>query len=78
MEIPDDIIRSSGLSERDFITELAVRLYADRRISLGQALRFCGLDRIEFEGQLARRNISLYTVDDLREDVRTLKELGRL
>ena len=78
LEIPDDILQSSRVTEEDCLIELSVRLYADRRISLAQALRLARLDRLAFERQLARRDISLYTVDDLREDVETLKELGRL
>ena len=78
LEIPDDIMKSSGLTAEDCLIELGVRLYADRRISLVQALRLCGLNRFEFEKQLARRDVSLYTVDDLHEDVETLQDLGRL
>jgi predicted HTH domain antitoxin len=77
LDIPDDIMQSSGLTEEDCLIELSVRLYADRRLSLAQALRLAGLDRFAFERQLAWRNISLYTVDDLHEDVATLKDLGR-
>jgi predicted HTH domain antitoxin len=78
IELPDDIMKSSGLTEEDCLIELGVRLYADQRISLAQALRVSGLARVEFEKQLARRDRSLYTVDDLREDVETLKALGHL
>jgi predicted HTH domain antitoxin len=75
IELPDDIIKAAGLTEEDCRIELGVRLYADRRISLAQALRLSGLNRSEFERQLADRDISLYTVDDLRDDVETLKTL---
>ncbi len=78
LEIPDDIMKLSGLTEQDCLIELSIHLYASRRLSLGQALRLSGLNRLEFEHQLAQRDISLYTVDDLYEDVETLKELGRL
>jgi predicted HTH domain antitoxin len=78
IELPDDIIKAAGLTEEDCRIELGVRLYADRRISLAQALRLSGLNRGEFERQLADRDVSLYTVDDLRDDVETLKTLGRL
>lgn len=78
LDIPDDIMKVSGLTEQDCLIELSVHLYASRRFSLGQSLRLSGLDRFEFERQLAQRDISLYTVDDLHEDVKTLRELGRL
>ena len=78
LDIPDDIVQLSGLTERDCLIELSVHLYARRRLPLGQALRLCGLDRGEFERQLAQRDITLYTVEDLHEDVGALRDLGRL
>ena len=78
LTIPDDILEAAGLTEKDCLIELAVHLYAERRITLGQALRLSQLSRTELEEELARRNISLYTVEDLNRDVAVLKELGRL
>ena len=78
LTIPDDILEAAGLTERECLIELAVHLYAERRITLGQALRLSQLNRAELEEELARRNISLYTVEDLNRDVAALKELGRL
>ncbi len=46
LEIPDDIMKSSGLTKEDCLIELGVRLYADRRIWLAQALRLSGLSRL--------------------------------
>ena len=45
VEIPEDILRSAGLTEEECLTGLAVGLYADRRVTIAQALRLCGLDR---------------------------------
>jgi len=75
---PSGLMNTAGLTERDCILELAVQLYASRRLPYGQALRLSGLDRRAFHFELARRDISLYTLDDLQADVRALKELGRL
>lgn len=78
LTIPDDILEAAGLTERDCLVELAVHLYAQRRLRIGQALRLSRLSRAEFEKELARRDISLYSVEDLNQDVAALKELGRL
>jgi predicted HTH domain antitoxin len=78
LKIPDDILEAAGLTEKACLVELAVHLYAERRITLGQALRLSQLSRAELEKELARRDISLYTVEDLNRDVAALKELGRL
>lgn len=66
------------MTERECLIELAVRLYEQRRLSIGQALRLCGLTRMNFEAELARRDISLYSVEDLARDVSRLEQLGRL
>lgn len=78
LEIPEDILKESGLTEEDCRVELATRMYAGRRISLGQALRLARLDRGSFERALAERDITLYTIEDLHADVKALRELGRL
>jgi predicted HTH domain antitoxin len=78
MRIPEDILEAAGLTERECLIELAIHLYATRRLAFAQALRLAGLDRLEFEKELARRDISLYSVDDLKHDVAALKSLGRL
>jgi predicted HTH domain antitoxin len=78
LTIPDDILEDAGLTEADCLIELAVHLYAERRVTIGQALRISRISRAGFEEELARRNISLYSVEDLNRDVEALKELGRL
>ena len=75
IQLPEEILRAAGLTEKDIVLELAVHLYAQRRISFPQAIRISGLSRIEFEREIHRRKISLYTVDDLRSDVADLTEL---
>lgn len=77
IEIPEDILRTAGLTEADCLVELTVHLYAERRISIAQALRLSGLSRLTFEKELAKRNLTLYTVVDLHEDVDALRELRR-
>ncbi len=78
LTIPNDILEAAGLTEQECLIELAVQLYAQRRIKFGHALRLSQLTREQFEQELARRNISLYSVADLADDVASLKELGRL
>jgi predicted HTH domain antitoxin len=78
LRIPEDILKAAGLTEKECLVELAVHLYAERRLAFAQALRLAGLNRLEFEEELARREISVYSVEDLEHDVAALKELGRL
>ena len=76
--IPDGILEAAGLTEQECLIELAIHLYAQRRITIGPALRLSRLTRHQFEQELAGHNISLYSVADLDEDVASLRDLGRL
>jgi predicted HTH domain antitoxin len=77
IHLPEEILKSAGLTEKDIVIELAVHLYGERKISFPHAVRISGLGRLEFERELHRRKISLFTVEDLRSDVADLEELRR-
>jgi predicted HTH domain antitoxin len=79
LEIPRDVLDSARLSVADLKIELAVSLYAQRRLSVGKARELAGLSLWEFRQLLAARHIPVhYDETDLNDDVATLKELGRL
>jgi predicted HTH domain antitoxin len=79
LEIPQDILDSSRLSMLELKTEIAVHLYAQRRLSIGKARELADMSLWEFRQLLASRHISPhYDVTDLDEDVATLREMGRL
>lgn len=79
-EIPEDIQRISGLTEREAVVELACRLFAAGRMDLPAATRWTGLDRTAFESELISRGVAPFkpTVDDLRTDMETLSHLERI
>jgi predicted HTH domain antitoxin len=57
---------------------LAVRLYAQGRLSASKARELAGMTLWEFRQLLASRRIAPhYDEADLDEDVATLRELGR-
>lgn len=77
--IPDRVLEATRLSEADLLVELAVTLYQQDKLSLTQAVELSGADRDTFQDLLTSRGIELYyDVEDFREDVATLRELGRL
>ncbi len=79
LEIPRDVLDSARLSVADLKIELAVLLYAQRRLSVGKARELAGLSLWEFRQLLAARRIPVhYDEADLNDDVATLRELGRL
>jgi predicted HTH domain antitoxin len=77
--IPDDVLEATHMSEDELLQELAVTLYQQDKLSLTQAAQLSGSDRDSFQDLLTSRGIALhYDVEDLHQDVATLRELGRL
>jgi predicted HTH domain antitoxin len=77
--IPDEVLQASRWSEREFKVEIAVMLFQKEKLSLGQACRLAGLNRLEFQHLLASRQIPVhFDVADFEEDLETLRALGRL
>lgn len=77
--IPDDLAASAGLTEADARADLAVALYQRERLTLAQAARFAGVDRITFHRLLAEHEVPLnYDFSDFEQDVAVLRQLGRL
>jgi predicted HTH domain antitoxin len=78
-DLPQDILDSARLTIPEAKLELAISLYAQRRLSLGKARELAGLSLWEFRQILAARRISPhFDVVDLQQDFATLRELGRL
>jgi len=77
IQVPNQLLKQTGLSERGFKTELAVWLYQKEIFILAQAARFLGISRLDMQRELASRDISLHiSPDDVVEDFDTLKSLG--
>jgi predicted HTH domain antitoxin len=56
--------------------EIAAYLYEKQRMSIGKARRIAGLDLVQFQKELAKRNIYLQLgIEDLESEVRNLKLL---
>jgi predicted HTH domain antitoxin len=77
--ISDELVQASGLSESELLKELVLMLFQREKISLGKASRVLGMTQLEFQRLLAQNNLFIhYDVEDLHEDVKSLKELGLL
>ena len=76
--IPDALASSMQMSEADLRLELAVALYRDQKVTLGQASKLAGMSQAAFMQEIGRRNLPVnYGVDDLDEDLRNFAELRR-
>ena len=78
LTIPDDLLALAHLSEEEALRELAIALFQQERLTLSQAARMGKMDIGSFMTLLGSRKISLhYGVNDLEEDLQTLRELGK-
>jgi len=77
--IPDEIVHATGMTEKELRQEIALFLYEREKLTLAQASCLAGMTRLQFQHLLASRQIPVhYDVEEFQEDLRTLRELGRL
>lgn len=79
LTIPDEVLHSANMTEHEMVVELAIALYQREKVTIEQAAHMAGMDRIQFQRELASRDLYLtLDVDDLEQDIATLRALGRL
>ena len=67
------------MNEGEMKQEIAVLLFQKEKLTLAQASRFAGMNRIDFQHLLASRQIPVhYGVEDFEQDIKNLREMGRL
>ena len=68
--LPDDLLQSAKLTEAELKTELALALFQQERLTLGQAALLAGLPQLDFQRLLASRQIPLhYDIEAMEEDL---------
>jgi predicted HTH domain antitoxin len=71
--ISDEILAKSQLSEQEFLIEIACYLYDKKRLSMGKARELAKLHLIDFQKELAKRDIDIhYSREDLDKDLKNL------
>lgn len=71
--IPDEALGQLRLTPEQTCMEIAVGLFADRRVTLARAAKIAGVPFLIFQREMARRRIPLhYDTADFEADVRTL------
>lgn len=77
--IPDEVLASTRMTETEMKQEIAVMLFQKEKLTLAQASRLAGMNRIAFQHLLASRQIPVhYNVEDFEQDIKNLREMGRL
>lgn len=76
--ITDDIVRATHLTDAEFVQEIAVYLYDQGRLTLGQASQLAKMPQLRFQHLLASRDIPVhYDEQDFADDLATLRTLQR-
>jgi predicted HTH domain antitoxin len=76
--ISAEMLQQLQMSPAELRVDLAVYLYDKERMTMGQAKKLAGLTQIQFQRELARRNVFIkYDVEDFEQDLRTLDELDQ-
>ena len=69
-------LQGTGLTPDELRREVAVWLFAEDRLTLGQAARLAQLSQAAMMRLLSERNTSLhYGAEDFEQDMRTLREV---
>jgi predicted HTH domain antitoxin len=75
--IPEAIVQATRMSCEELLREIAVLLFQQDKLTLGQAAELAQINQREFRHLLVSRQIPLhYGVEDFEQDLRTLEELG--
>jgi predicted HTH domain antitoxin len=74
--LPDEL--EAGLSAQDAALHLALGLFLDQRVTLGQGARIAGISQSEFLRELGRRRISVhYEESDALADVAAVRHWSK-
>lgn len=77
--IPDDLLRAAKISATELQREIAVLLFQQEKLTLGQASVFAGMSQLEFQRLLGSRHIPMHYDDrEFTDDLDTLHRLGQL
>jgi predicted HTH domain antitoxin len=75
--LPDELLRSTRLTEAELRTEFALVLFQQERLTLGQAALLAGLPQLDFQRFLASRQIPLhYGIEAMEQDLQRAKRLS--
>jgi predicted HTH domain antitoxin len=74
--LSDELLQSTKLTEAELKLELALALFQQDRLTLGQAALLAGLAQLDFQRILANRHIPLhYGVEAMEQDLQRVKRL---
>ena len=76
--IPEGVLASAHITAAELLLELALLLFQQKKLTLGQASRLAGMSQLQFQHLLASRQIPVhYDVVDFEADLRTLRDIDQ-
>ena len=79
LNLPDSLSQTEAFNQSDWFREIAVALFQQERVSLSRASKIAGMEILDFQKLLANRSICVhYDVEDLEQDVQSLRDRGWL
>lgn len=78
LTISDDILDNAGISAHELLQEIAIYLYAKKKLSFGQAKKLSGLNVLQFQELLYNNNVpNHYGITELEEDFKSIQNFKR-
>lgn len=76
--IPDEVLHATHMTAEELTQEIAVLLFQKEKLTLAQASRLAGMNRLQFQHLLASRGIPVhYDTAASEEDLQTLRGLDQ-
>ncbi len=73
IEIADALVKQSGMTVEEIMLRIAIMLFQEEKLTLGQASELAGLHQIQFQRELANRKIPIhYGEKEFENDVKNL------
>ena len=68
--VSSDLLETAGLSEKEMLTEIAVLLCRQRRLTTAQGAELAQMNRFDFQKVLAEREVPAYTSEAFEHDLK--------
>ena len=76
LEIPDRLLKQAGFTKDDLLLHLAIILFEEEKITLGQAAQLANMHQSVFQLELSQRNIPIhYSETEYLHDMEIIKTL---
>lgn len=77
--IPEEVLETAQLSAEQLLQEIAILLYNQGRLTLGQASKVAQMNQLEFQRLLANHQATVnYDLEEFEKDLETLRQLRHL